>query len=94
MDIKGKAKVFCKEIDGRNGPFTVYSIGIGSKQDNGEWINAFIPCRFRKGVMIPNGTMIEVLNGFLTVQKGREYNKPMVMVLDFQTVEETEEWTF
>ena len=84
MDVTGKIKVFAKQIETKNGIFTAYSGSIGSKNQDGEWDNAYIPIRFRKGVTVEDGTTIDVKNGFLTVQTREDYNRPMLMVMDFE----------
>lgn len=86
MNVTGKAKVFAKEIEGSSGSFTAYSIGIGSKEQDGTWINAYLPARFRKGVEVPNNTTIDIKEAFLTVQKGNDYNRPMLMVMEFEAM--------
>jgi len=43
-EIKGKGRVFSKEHDG----WTSYTLGISSKTQEGKWLNAYQPIRFKK----------------------------------------------
>ena len=64
--------------------YTQYSIGVASKNANGEWVNGFIDCQFRKGVDIPNKSKIFINNSFYTVSEfnGKKYYK--IFVMDYQ----------
>lgn len=53
--IEGKGRVFAKEHDG----WTSYTLGISSKDKDGNWVNAYQPIRFKTGEGVPNNTQIE-----------------------------------
>lgn len=81
MKIEGKGRIFAKEREG----WTWYTIGISSKTQDGTWINAYQPVRFRKGEKVPNGTDIEFV-GFPTVMKGKEYNSVLWQITEYRSV--------
>lgn len=77
--IEGKAKVWSKEHDG----WTSYTVSVSSKDQNGNWVNAYQPVRFKKGTpKIENGTEINY-KGFATVMKGKEHNYVMWQITEF-----------
>ena len=86
-DDKG-VKVFANERDGANGKFTSYSIGVSSKNQDGEWVNGYINCRFKKGVTVPNKSKIEIKKAFFVATKsgGKAYTH--LMITDFKVLSE------
>ena len=65
-NIEGKGRIFAKDMGG----WTSYSLGVSNKDQNGNYINAYQPVRFKKGINVPNGTDID-FRGFATVAKGK-----------------------
>lgn len=92
IETDGKAvTVYRKDRDTQNGgKFTTYSIGIASKDKDGNWVNGFIDCQFKKGVELNNKAKIEIANSFYTVSEynGKKYTK--LFVLDFTVVDQGE----
>ncbi len=88
----GKAvTVFRQDKTSQNGvPYTQYSLGISSKNANGEWVNGFIDCQFKKDVQVNNKAKIEIANSFYTVNEynGKKYYK--LFIMDFNVVENGE----
>lgn len=88
----GKAvTVYRKDRDTQNGgKFTTYCIGIASKDKEGNWVNGFIDCQFKKGVEVNNKAKIEITNSFYTVSEynGKKYTK--LFILDFTVTEDGE----
>ena len=70
------------------GKYPRYSIGVSSKDKEGEWIKGYIPCKFKKDVEVENMTKILIKNAFYTVNKGEKYNFVSVMITDFEVVDE------
>lgn len=73
MDISAKnAKIWRKDIEGRNGTFYRYSVSISSKREDGSWASAYMPIRFAKKAnmpeKIPNGAKCD-FSGFLSVDE-------------------------
>lgn len=80
--IEGKAKVWAKDHDWG----TTYTIGVSSKDQNGNWVNAYQPVRFRKDTpKIESGTEIQY-KGFATVSKGKEYPYVIWQITEFTFV--------
>lgn len=71
-----------------------YSFGLARKDNNGGYINAYIPIRFKNGVEVKDRTNIYIKQAFLTFYLNKE-NKAnwYIMILDFETVGETIEKT-
>ena len=67
--------------------FTTYTLGISSKDKDGNWQNGYIDCQFKKGVEVANKAKIAITNSFYTVSEynGKKYNK--LFIMEF-TVEE------
>lgn len=81
--IEGKAKIWAKDFDGRR----IYSISVSTKDQNGNWANAYQPVRFRKGVQVENGSVID-FRGFATVSIGKEKNSVIWQITEFKLAED------
>ena len=73
MDISAKnARVWRRDIEGRNGTFYRYSVSISSKREDGSWASAYMPIKFAKKANMPekieNGAKCD-FNGFLSVDE-------------------------
>ena len=84
--------VYVNERQTQNGTFKTYSIGVSSKDKDGNWVNGFLPCNFRKGTEIANKSKINISNSFPTVRKytdktGTERTEIGIFVLDYEVVE-------
>ena len=84
--------VYVNERQTQNGTFNTYSIGVSSKDKDGNWVNGFLPCNFRKGTEIANKSKISISNSFPTVRKytdktGTERTEIGIFVLDYEVVE-------
>jgi len=84
-----KAKIWRKDIQGRNGEFYRYSVGVRGKNKDGKDVNAYIPIRFSKKCDVPekieNGATCAI-EGFMSVESytdkdGNERNQPMIIVM-------------
>ena len=83
-NFEGQTKIF-KNDKG------FYSTSISKKNTDETWTNAYINVSFRKGVDIPNGTTIDVKNGFLTFDQydkdGKTNTFLKIFVLDYDIVD-------
>ena len=84
--------IYVNERQTQNGTFKTYSIGVSSKDKDGNWVNGFLPCNFRKGTEIANKSKINISNSFPTVRKytdktGTERTEIGIFVLDYEVVE-------
>lgn len=80
--------VYANEKTTQNGgKFTTYSIGVSSKDKDGNWINGFLDCQFKKGVEVAHKSKIEISNSFYTVNEynGKKYLK--LFIMDFNVVD-------
>lgn len=73
MDISAKnARVWRKDIEGRNGTFYRYSVSVSSKREDGSYANKYMPIRFAKNANMPekisNGAKCD-FSGFLSVEE-------------------------
>ena len=85
-DGKG-VMVFANEKEGANGKYTLYSIGVSSKNSNNEWISGYLNVRFKKGVSVPNKTKIKINNAFPVVTKSGDKTYVSFMITDFENLE-------
>ena len=93
MDVSAKnAKLWRKDIEGRNGVFHRYSIGIGKKMEDGSYANAYIPVIFAKKAEapedIPNGALC-CIEGFMSVdsytdKNDKTRNVPQIVVTSIE----------
>lgn len=99
IETDGKAvTVYANERQTQNGTFKTYSIGVSSKDKDGNWVNGFLPCNFRKGTEIANKSKINISNSFPTVRKytdktGTERTEIGIFVMDFTVAEQGETLT-
>lgn len=77
--IEGKAKVWVKDFGERK----AYSISVSTKDQDGNWKNAYQPVRFRRGESVENGTEID-FRAFATVSIGREKNSVIWQITEFK----------
>ena len=89
-DEKG-AMVFAREIKHDNGnTYTMYSVGVSSKNQQGGWVNGYLPCRFKKGVTVANKTKIKINSAFFTASKSGDKVYTSLMITDFDVLEQGE----
>lgn len=91
MNISGEATIFRNEHEGKNGAWYSYSTGVSSKRQDGSYINAYLPVRFRKNVVVENKSKIDIKEAFLTAREytsnGQERKIIELMVLEFDMVD-------
>ena len=69
--VSDKVRIFAKQMQGQNGPYTSYSTTMSKKKQDGSWENGRMYVEFQNGTPIPEnigdkGVEIEVVNGWLT----------------------------
>ena len=66
--------------------YPTYAIQV-SRKEGDTWINEYQKVRFRRGVEVPNGTLIQIRDGFPTletwVKDGMEHKRIVWMIMDF-----------
>lgn len=89
-DEKG-VKVYRKDRETRNGgTFATYSLGVASKDMNGNWVNGFIDCAFKKDVEVNHKAVIKISKAFPTVSEYNDRKYVKWMILEFEVLEEGE----
>lgn len=88
-DDKG-VMVFANEKEGANGKYMLYSIGVSSKNQSGEWVSGFLNVRFKKGVEVANKSKIKINNAFPVVTKSNDKSYVNFMITDFEILSEGE----
>lgn len=93
MDIsEPNAKIWRKDIEGRNGTFHRYTVGISKKTQDGKYVNAYLPVVFSKRAdapdEIPNGAKCSI-KGFMSVDSytdkdGNTRNTPQIVVMSVE----------
>ena len=67
MNLTSERAILVFRKDGQYG--AMYSTGIGKKQEDGTYITAYIPIKFKKGVELQDRTLITIKNGWLSTTK-------------------------
>lgn len=82
--------VFRKDKEWQGGSFPVYSTSVSSKNKNGEYVNAYIDLKFKKGTDITNKTVIKIENAFPVVDEWNDNKKISYFVSEYEVVKEGE----
>lgn len=85
-DDKG-VKVYAKEKEGAHGKFMTYTLGVNSKNKDGEWANGYINCKFKKDVSVANKTKIKIKSAFFVATKSGGKSYTHLMITDFDILE-------
>ena len=79
--------VYANEKEGPNGKFTSYSLAVNSKTTDGNWVNGYINCRFKKGVSVANKSKIKIERSFFVASKSGGKSYTHLMITDFTVLE-------
>lgn len=63
-----------------------YTLGMGKKNQDGTYINGYMPCQFRKGVNIDNQTNIYIKSAWLNFYLKDNKTMPYVFINEFEKV--------
>ena len=88
LTITGETKVYRQDkVSQAGNAYTQYSLGVASKDKDGNWVNGFLECQFKKGVEVANKAKIKINNAFYNVTEynGTKYYK--IFITDFDVVE-------
>lgn len=87
MNIENKYPVMIfKNI---NGGKTYYSIGLSRKDADGNYVNGYMTCKFKKDVELEDKTKIYIKNAFLTFYVKDKITVPYIFISEFETVDQT-----
>lgn len=90
-EVKGKMRVFGREIEVKKVPHMLYSTSVGKKKADEEYVNLYVNVVFKKDEHpdIEGAFIINVKEGYLTVSCDKSGNVyPAVMVLDYDVIED------
>jgi len=70
IDVREKARIFARQLQGQNGPYISYSTSMGRKKQDGSWDNARLYVEFQNGCPVPEnigpkGVEIDIVDGWL-----------------------------
>lgn len=87
MNIENKypVMIFKNEYNGKE----LYNLGLSKKDQNGNYINGTISCKFKNGVSLENKTKIYIKNGWLDFYKKDKTTIPYIFINEFTIEEET-----
>ena len=93
MEVSAKkAKIWRKDIQGKNGVFHKYTVGISKKTQDGKFVNAYMPVVFSRKAEapdeIPNGALCD-FEGFMSVESytdrdGNARNTPQIVIMSVE----------
>ena len=99
MEVSAKkAKIWRKDIEGRNGTFYKYSVSISRKNEEGKYVNAYLPVVFSKKSNAPdvisNGAICD-FSGFMSVEsytdrEGKTRTQPQIVIMSVDFDDPTE----
>ena len=99
MEVRAeRAKLWRKDIEGKNGTFYKYSVSISKKTQDGKWVNAYVPVVFSKKADAPeritNGALCN-FEGFMSVEsytdrEGNTRNTPQIVIMKVEFDDPTE----
>lgn len=87
MNIENKypVMIFKKEYQGR----VFYSVGLSRKDRDGNYINGYMPCRFKNNVSVVDKTKMYIKNAWLDFYLKDKETKPYIFINEFELVGET-----
>lgn len=87
MNIENKypVMIFKKEYQGR----IFYSVGLSRKDRDGNYINGYMPCRFKNNVSVEDKTKMYIKSAWLDFYLKDKETKPYIFINEFELVGET-----
>lgn len=79
-------KVFANDYQDKR----IYSIGISKKDINGNYVNGYISCRFKKGVELNNKAIILINDAWLDFYLSNKKTIPYIFINEFELVDKGE----
>ena len=77
MEVKGKVKLFATQHESSTGTWYSYRTSVGNKKDDGTWDNdpyEVVFAKDAKGAVLPNGSVIDITDGFLSCRSYTDKN--------------------
>ena len=69
---------------------TFYSLGLSKKNLDGNYINGYMDCRFKKDVTLDNQTRIKIKNAWLDFYVKDKRTITYIFISDFEVVDKQE----
>lgn len=87
MNIENKypVMIFKKEYQGK----IFYNLGLSRKDRDGNYINGYMPCRFKNTVSVEDKTKLYIKNAWLDFYLKDKETKPYIFINEFELVGET-----
>lgn len=87
MNIESKypVMVFKNINDGK----VFYNLGLSKKDKEGNYINGYMACRFKKDVELENQTKISIKKAWLDFYVKDKKTNPYVFISEFETIDQT-----
>ena len=87
MNIENKypVMIFKKEYQGN----IFYNVGLSRKDRDGNYINGYMPCRFKNNVSVEDKTKMYIKNAWLDFYLKDKETKPYIFINEFELVGET-----
>lgn len=65
-----------------------YKMGLSKKTQDGKYINGYIMCRFKNGVVLEDKSKIYIKNAWLDFYLKDKETKPYIFINEFETIAE------
>lgn len=84
MNIENKypVMIFRNEFEGR----ALYNVGLSKKDQEGNYINGSIPCKFKKDVEVENKSKIYIKKAWLDFYRKDKQTIPFIFISEFEYV--------
>lgn len=86
---KTKFPVRIQRVD--YGTFTFYSFSDNKKMSDGRDVVANVPCHFKKGVEVENGTFINIKEAYVDWYVKKFKTNVVIFILDFDVIKKSPE---
>ena len=83
---KQKHKIFVNDYEGKE----LYSIGLSKKDIAGNYINGYMPCRFKKDEHVPNKSNIIIKEGWLDFNVSNKKTYPYIFINEYEIVNDNQ----
>jgi hypothetical protein len=84
---KQKHKIFVNDYEGKE----LYSIGLSKKDIAGNYINGYMPCRFKKDEHVPNKSNIIIKDAWLDFNVSNKKTYPYIFINEYEIVNDNQE---
>ncbi len=79
-------KIFANDYNGKK----IYSMGLSKKDINGNYINGYISCRFKKNIELKNKTTIKIKDAWLDFYLSNKKTIPFIFINEYELVDNGE----